>query len=209
MGFSRERVGRSALIVVDVQNDFCHGGSLAVPDGDAVVEPLNRMIRLAHREGMVVVASRDWHPARTVHFKEYGGKWPPHCIQGTYGAEFHPLLLKQFHHVISKGMGNSDDGYSAFEGVCLQGELDADLHSLLSSDWGVTKVYVGGLAPDYCVKATVLDALKLGYETHFLICASRGVDPITTRQAITEMHNKGAVISYAPYNFAFGYGPNG
>src|SRR5919199_1316322 len=128
---------RRALIVVDVQNDFCPEGALAVERGDEVVEPLNRLIREFLERGELVIKSRDWHPAKTKHFAAYGGTWPVHCVQGTQGAKFHPGLLDDPRiEVISKGIGD-EDNYSAFDGT--------NLADLLRRQ-GVTELLVGGLA---------------------------------------------------------------
>lgn len=174
-----------ALIMVDVQNDFCPKGKLAVPKGDEVVEPLNRMIQYAAREQMQIFFTRDWHPWQSKHFKEFGGVWPPHCIQWTYGALFHPCLAPSLifnrTYVVSKGimtegMPEEVDGYSGFHGViehCVWGKFTLDE---LLKRWGVKMLYVGGLATDYCVKQTVLDARKLGYAVVVLEDACRGVD---------------------------------
>ncbi|HYE14451.1 MAG TPA: isochorismatase family protein, partial [Pyrinomonadaceae bacterium] len=138
-----ENGDKRALIVVDVQNDFCPGGSLAVERGDEVVAPLNRLMEEFLSRGDVVVKSRDWHPAETKHFAKYGGTWPVHCVQGTRGAEFHPSLLDDPRiEVVSKGLGD-EDCYSAFDGT--------GLAEMLRSR-GVREVWVGGLATDYCVK---------------------------------------------------------
>lgn len=146
-----KEVEMKALIIVDVQNDFCPGGALAVPEGDKVVPVINRIIPLFP----LVVASKDWHPKDTVHFK----KWPPHCVQGTKGADFHPDLdVSKVQKTFLKGTHNKDDGYSAFEST--SEELAAFLRKK-----GVTDLYVAGLATDYCVKATALDADKNGFET--------------------------------------------
>ena len=108
---------RDALLVVDVQNDFCPGGSLAVPEGDRVVPVLNGYIARFEAAGAPVFACRDWHPVRTRHFQAYGGVWPPHCVQGTTGAAFHPALaLPREAAVFSKGMDPEQDAYSAFQG---------------------------------------------------------------------------------------------
>lgn len=184
---------RSALIIVDVQNDFCPGGALEVPRGDEVVEKINAVIKFFN----IIIASRDWHPVCTVHFKEYGGMWPPHCIRGSRGAEFHPQLdISRINHVISKGMGNSDNGYSAFEGLCLQGELDSDLLNLLH-DWNVAKLYICGLATDYCVKATALDAKRYGFETYLLedACRAVNINPDDGAKAVKEMKEAGVIIT--------------
>ncbi|OHA06378.1 MAG: hypothetical protein A2934_00690 [Candidatus Sungbacteria bacterium RIFCSPLOWO2_01_FULL_47_10] len=185
-----------ALLVVDIQNDFCPGGALPVPNGDEVIGPLNRMMRYAKKNGFPVFASRDWHLVRTRHFIEFGGTWPPHCIQGTRGAEFHPSLhLGYINEIISKGMEYESDAYSIFQGRNLQGEVDADFPSILR-DWGVETLYIGGLATDYCVKATVLDALTLGFRVVVLTdaCRAVNVNPGDGERALKEMKSAGAMF---------------
>ncbi|HIE43707.1 MAG TPA: nicotinamidase, partial [Candidatus Omnitrophica bacterium] len=151
---------RSALLIVDLQNDFCPSGALAVPDGDSIIPVLNRYIDFFSKKNFPVFASRDWHPEKTKHFKEFGGKWPRHCIQNTRGAEIHPdLKLPKDTIILSKGMNPEEDSYSVFQAVDSNGE---NLFTLLNS-LGVEELYVGGLAIDYCVKASVLDALKNGF----------------------------------------------
>ncbi|HVZ79947.1 MAG TPA: nicotinamidase [bacterium] len=140
-----------ALLVVDVQNDFCPGGALAVPEGDKVVPVINSLMPAFP----LVIASKDWHPKGSVHFK----KWPPHCVQDTPGADFHPKLdVSKLKKVFLKGTKNKDDGYSAFEAT------NTNLAEFLKKE-GVEDLYVVGLATDYCVKATALDADKYGFET--------------------------------------------
>ena len=180
-----------ALIVVDVQNDFCPGGALAVPEGDAVIPVLNEYMSRASDAGIPIFASRDWHPQVTRHFAAQGGPWPPHCVQQTRGAEFHPdLRLPAGTVVVSKGMSAEDQGYSALEAVLPDGQPLVDA---LHAD-GVTHLYVGGLATDYCVRATVLDALKEGFTTSVLVDASRPVDvqPGDGERALNEMLAAGA-----------------
>ena len=176
-----------ALIVVDVQNDFCPGGALAVAHGDEVVAPLNKLIREFLERGEPVFKSRDWHPTQTKHFAAYGGTWPVHCVQDTKGAEFHPDLLDDMHiRTVSKGLGDTDC-YSAFD----ETDLDLQLRRL-----GVEEVWVGGLATDYCVKNTVLDALRKGYRVKALEDAMRAVEinPGDGDRAIEEMRQAGAKI---------------
>jgi nicotinamidase/pyrazinamidase len=178
---------KRALIVVDVQNDFCPGGALAVAQGDQVVAPLNRLIEEFLERGEPVFKSRDWHPLKTKHFAAYGGTWPVHCVQNTTGAEFHPELIDDMHiRVISKGLGD-EDSYSAFDGT----DLALQLRRL-----GVEEVWVGGLATDYCVKNTVLDALKEGFRVKALKDAMRAVEikPGDGERAVAEMQNAGAEI---------------
>jgi len=180
-----------ALIIVDVQNDFCPGGSLAVPESHIVVPVLNEYMARAADAGIPIFASRDWHPERTRHFAAQGGPWPPHCVQGTPGADFHPeLRLPPSTVIVSKGMSEEDQGYSALEAELPDGQSLVD--ALRAR--GVRHVYVGGLATDYCVRATVLDALKNGFETSVLIDASRPVDVQTGdgERALNEMLAAGA-----------------
>jgi nicotinamidase/pyrazinamidase len=162
-----------ALLVVDVQNDFCPGGALAVPDGDRVVPTLNDYVRLFRARGLPVFASRDWHPRESSHFRSGGGPWPPHCVAGSEGAAFHPdLELGADAEVVSKGTDPTDDGYSAFEAKTEGGE---SLPAVLESR-GVKRLFVGGLATDYCVRASVLDAASRGLSPVLLLDAIRGID---------------------------------
>lgn len=181
---------RPGLLVVDMQNDFCPGGSLAVPDGDRIVPRVNRTIDLfVHRE-LPVLASRDWHPRVTKHFKEYGGAWPAHCIQGTKGARFHPgLTLPQDAIVLSKGMDPEQDSYSAFQAYNGRGR---DLESVVH-DLGIDELFLCGLATDYCVRATALDALRRGIRVRVLADAVKGVDvkPGDSKAALQEMRDAG------------------
>jgi nicotinamidase/pyrazinamidase len=178
---------KRALIVVDVQNDFCPGGTLAVEHGDEVVAPLNRLAKEFLERGDAVYKSRDWHPVRTKHFADYGGTWPVHCVQNTHGAEFHPDLLDDPRiQVVSKGLGD-EDSYSAFDGTTLAEDLRRR---------GVSEVWVGGLATDYCVKQTVLDALREGFRVHAVAEAMRAVNlqPGDDARAVEEMRRAGAEI---------------
>ena len=187
---------KAALVIVDVQNDFCPGGSLAVADGDKAVAVLNRHIEKFDRAGLPIFATRDWHPARTRHFNTDGGPWPPHCVQGTEGGKFHPALaLPNSAVVVSKGMSFEADSYSGFEATDAAGAgLAERLRGL-----GVERIFVGGLATDYCVKFTVLDGLKEGFKVTLLEDAIRGVNlrPGDSAQAIEEMMRAGADRSTA------------
>ena len=179
---------KKALIVVDVQNDFCPGGSLAVSQGNEVVVPLNKLMKEFLDRGEPVFKTRDWHPAKTKHFAAYGGTWPVHCVQGTPGAEFHPDLLDDPRiTIISKGINERADGYSGFDGTNL---------AQLLRDEGVEEVWIGGLATDYCVKHTVLDARREGLEVKALADAMRPVNVNLNdgRRAIEEMRAAGAEI---------------
>jgi nicotinamidase/pyrazinamidase len=187
----------AALLVVDVQNDFCAGGSLAVPGSEQVVASLNRYIDEAVRRGIPVFASRDWHPPDTSHFAQYGGTWPVHCVQDSAGARFHPdLRLPDDTIVVTKGERRDAAGYSAFEG------RTADGLSLLDElqRHGATQLFVGGLATDYCVRASVLDALALGLNVTVLQDAVSGVDasPGDSARAVAEMRTSGAVFAEGP-----------
>ena len=182
---------KAALIIVDVQNDFCPGGALAVAEGDRVVTPLNRYIERFTEAGLPIFASRDWHPEKTTHFKAFGGVWPVHCVQGSFGAEFHRALkLGSSAVIVSKGMAADADSYSSFDAVDPAGVGLAD--SLKHA--GVTRIYVGGLATDYCVKQTVLDGRKLGFDVVLLKDAIRGVDlaPGDSDRALENMIAAGA-----------------
>ena len=182
-----------ALIVVDVQRDFCTGGSLAVPNGNAVIPPLNDTLMRCHTAGSPVYASRDWHPAVTRHFKDHGGPWPPHCVAGTVGAEFHPdLQLSSGTIIVSKGQTSTTHGYSVFEGTIPSGaSLPADLERR-----GIRRLLVGGLATDYCVRQTVLDALQAGFDVVVATNAVAGVDlkPGDSTRALDDMRAAGAEI---------------
>lgn len=181
----------AALLIVDVQNDFCPDGALAVPEGDRVVGPLNRVAGCFAAAGLPVLASRDWHPPLTRHFRESGGRWPPHCIQGSRGAAFHPALrLPEGTLVISKGSDPDSDAYSAFDGRSQDGRSFRDLLDAL----GIRHLYVGGLATDYCVRSSVLDARKAALEVTVLTDAIAGVEVAAgdCERALEEMGRAGA-----------------
>ncbi len=180
------------LLVVDVQNDFCPGGALAVEGGDEVVPVLNRAIEAAMREGAKVIASRDWHPPDHASFEPQGGPWPVHCVQNTEGAAFHPKLrLPPGTPVVDKGTDPQRDNYSAFDNTGLAEDLRRQ---------GIERVWVGGLAQDVCVRATVLDALEAGFRVHLVRSATRPVDvqPGDGWRALGEMQTAGATIEEAP-----------
>ncbi len=173
-----------ALIVVDVQNDFCPGGALAVPDGDAVVEMVNRLAG----EASFVVATRDWHPADHGSFAAQGGVWPVHCVRGSEGAELHPgIERREIDVVVDKGRDAELEGYSGFEGT--------DLERLLR-DRGVDAVDVAGLALDYCVKATALDARRAGFDVTVHRGATRAVEvsPGDGERAVEELRAAGVSV---------------
>jgi nicotinamidase/pyrazinamidase len=180
-----------ALIIVDVQNDFLPGGALAVPEGDDVIPPLNRAIEAFRKRGLPIFATRDWHPADHCSFRVRGGPWPPHCIANSRGAAFPPgLALPSDAHLISKATSADADAYSGFEHT----DLAAQLHSL-----GCQRVFIGGLATDYCVRATALDALRAGLDTVVLADAVRAVElhPGDGAQALSEVRAQGAEIAIA------------
>ena len=185
---------RPALLVVDIQNDFCPGGALGVPDGDAIIPRVNRTIALFERRGLPILFTRDWHPRETKHFKEFGGAWPAHCIQGTKGARFHPdLQVPTGAVILSKGMDPEQDSYSAFQAFTDRGrDLESTLHEL-----DVDELFICGLATDYCVRATSLDGLRRGLTIRVIRDAIRGVDlkPGDSEMAIKEMRVHGAHFS--------------
>jgi len=168
----------SALIVVDVQNDFADpAGSLSVAGGAAIIPTINREIEAAREGGAIVVATQDWHPPVTPHFAKDGGIWPVHCVADTWGAELHPdLALPGDAPRVRKGV-NGEDGYSGFTtrdpvtGETARTELDG-----LLKKTGVNRVTVVGLATDYCINATALDAIELGYRVNVLVDACAAVD---------------------------------
>ena len=173
-----------ALILVDVQNDFCPGGALAVPDGDAVVEPINRMAR----EAPLVIATRDWHPADHGSFAQRGGPWPVHCVAGTAGAELHPGIERDLVDVVlDKGQAPEREGYSGFEGT--------ELERLLR-EHDVDTVEIAGLALDYCVKATALDARRAGLNVVVHRGATRAVEvePGDGERAVEELRAAGVEV---------------
>lgn len=173
-----------ALIVVDVQNDFCPGGALAVPDGDAVVDVINRIAS----EASFVVATRDWHPADHGSFAAQGGPWPVHCVCGTPGAALHPGIdAGQIDAIIDKGQVSGREGYSGFE--------DTELERLLR-ERGVDTVDIAGLALDYCVKATALDARRAGFSVTVHLGATRAVEvsPGDGERAVGELRAAGVEV---------------
>lgn len=178
-----------ALLLVDVQNDFCPGGSLAVRDGDQIIPVLNKYIAQFRKQNLPIFASRDWHPPTTKHFQAFGGTWPVHCIQNTPGAAFRQGLDLAGVRIISKGMNPDMDSYSAFQGFDAENVSLGDVLTKL----GVSEIFVGGLATDYCVKATALDSYSLGFITKFLLDGSRAVElkPGDGTRAIEEIVRAG------------------
>lgn len=174
-----------AVIVVDVQNDFCPGGALPVPDGDRVIRPLNELLR---RTDCLIVATRDWHPANHCSFTDQGGSWPVHCVADTWGADFHPHLdQSRLHVIVSKATSPDQEAYSGFQGTSL---------AALLQERGIKRVLIGGLATDYCVKASAIDARQAGFEVIVLADAIRGVEvnPGDCAKAIEEMRQAGCTF---------------
>jgi len=173
-----------ALLIVDLQNDFCKGGSLAVPEGETIVPKVNRLMDKIP----LIIASKDWHLEKTVHFDH----WPVHCVKNTFGADFHPdLNINNIQKIFLKGTGNRDDGYSAFEAT-------EDLVAYLKRK-EITSIYVCGLATDYCVKASAMDAVKAGFEVFLITDAVKGVEvkPGDVDQALEEIKNAGVVFVHS------------
>ncbi|HSH56985.1 MAG TPA: nicotinamidase [Halomonas sp.] len=175
-----------ALLVIDMQNDFCEGGALAVAGGSALVPAINAEIAAARTAGALIVASRDWHPVDHVSFQHRGGPWPEHCVQDTPGAAFHPELeLPDDAICVSKACAFDADAYSAFDGTGLGGYL---------RERGITRVVVCGLALDVCVKATALDACREGFEVFLLEALSAAVDPAAVTKVRGELQSAGIEV---------------
>ncbi|HYB67584.1 MAG TPA: isochorismatase family protein [Candidatus Acidoferrales bacterium] len=183
----------TALVVVDIQNDFCPGGALPVADGDKVVPVLNKYIQLFRSASAPIIYTRDWHPPDHSSFKAQGGPWPPHCVQGSEGAKFRSDLLQPAEGEIVSKADRKDEAYSFFQGTDLAHRLRR-LRFRLGLRGGIKALFVGGLATDYCVKETVLDGLKLGFQVYYLDDASKGVNvnPADSQLAVKEMLSKGA-----------------
>jgi nicotinamidase/pyrazinamidase len=176
-----------ALIVVDVQNDFCPGGKLAVPEGDEVVPVINSMMTNFEH----VLATQDYHPPEHSSFTEQGGPWPEHCVQDTPGAEFHPgLETSVIDEIVRKGTDPKTDGYSGFAGTDLASRLNR---------LGVQRIFVAGLATDYCVKATTIEAIEQGFDAVVVIDGIRAVN-VKARDgedALADMESAGATLATA------------
>ncbi len=184
----------SALLTIDVQNDFCPGGALGVAGGDDIIPLINEYVGLFQERGLPIIASRDWHPRVTKHFKEFGGIWPVHCVQGSAGAMFRPSLhLPPDTLVFSKGMDPEQDDYSALHA---RSEAGTPLPEFLTHE-GITHLYICGLATDYCVRQTALEGLRQGFAVTVLVDAVRGVDlePGDSERALAEMQTAGAHLT--------------
>ncbi|MBX5467884.1 MAG: isochorismatase family protein [Firmicutes bacterium] len=182
-----------AVVVVDVQRDFCPGGSLAVPDGDRIFPTVNRWVRTFQAAGLPVVFTQDHHPPRHISFHERGGPWPPHCVQGTSGAAIHPAIWVPVGAVrFYKGEDPDRDAYSGFEGR-LYDPREPDRRGPDLASWlreaGIHHLYVLGLATDYCVRATALDAIRAGFAVSVVEAGVRGVDrnPGDSERALAEL----------------------
>lgn len=175
-----------ALFMVEVQVDFCPGGALPVPDGDQIVPVLNRWIAAFRAKKLPVYASRDWHPLQHPSFKAQGGEWPPHCVQDSAGARFHSdLKLPASTVKVTKGVRFDHDQYSAFDETGLAVQLRRD---------GVRRLFVGGLAQDVCVRATILDALRQGLAAVLILDATRALTVASGEQALQDIRSAGAEV---------------
>ena len=182
---------KKALLIVDVQNDFCPGGALGVPEGDKIIPKINSYIKIFSKKKFPIFATRDWHPVRSRHFRDFGGAWPVHCIHNSKGAQFHPdLKLPKEAIFLYKGMDPELDSYSSFQAEDEKGMSFSKLLNLL----GIKEIYIAGLATDYCVRFTGKDALKLGFKVKILLDAVQGVDLKAgdSEKAIRELIKSGA-----------------
>lgn len=182
---------KKALLVVDLQNDFCPGGSLGIPGGDKIIPAINKYVKFFSKKKLPVFASRDWHPIKTAHFKDFGGGWPVHCIHNSRGAQFHPKLkLPKDAILLYKGMDPLKDSYSVFQAEDSSGRSFSNLLKVM----GVEEVCIAGLATDYCVRFTAKDALRQGLKVRVLLDAVQGVDlkPQDSEAALREMEKLGA-----------------
>ena len=180
---------KSILLLVHLQNDFCPGGALAVKNAGEVIPVANACIRFFASEGFPIVATRDWHPENHCSFQAQGGPWPPHCVQGSRGSQFHPdLKLPPGTLIVSGATNPKKEAYSGFDGTSLEDRLE---------DLDAQTLFVLGLATDYCVKQTVLDACRLGFRVVVLEDGVRGIDaqPGDSQQALQDMKDAGAIIA--------------
>jgi nicotinamidase/pyrazinamidase len=182
---------KKALLIIDLQNDFCPGGALGIPGGDTIIPKLNKYLRFFSRKKRPIFVAGDWHPVRTSHFKDFGGTWPVHCLQNSRGAQFHPQLkLPQGTIILYKVMDPEKESDSVFQSEDHRGMSFAKLLQLL----GISELYIGGLATDFCVKASVVDVLKQGLKVKLLLDGMKGVDIQAgdSEKALKEMLKKGA-----------------
>ncbi|MDD5154950.1 MAG: bifunctional nicotinamidase/pyrazinamidase [Candidatus Omnitrophica bacterium] len=182
---------KKALLIVDIQNDFCPGGALGISGGDKIITAINKYIGRFSKNKLPIFISRDWHPKKTAHFKKFGGVWPVHCIENTRGAAFHPKLkIPKEAIIISKGMDPRQDSYSAFQAEDSHRQSLANLLKI----FGIEEIYIAGLATDYCVKYSTIDALKKGFEVKILKDAVAGVNlnPEDSKEALRQITAMGA-----------------
>jgi nicotinamidase/pyrazinamidase len=189
-----------ALLIVDVQNDFCPGGALPVKNGDKIVPKLNKLAQFFTRQHLPIFFTRDWHPLNHISFEAQGGPWPAHCVQGTNGAEFHPKLsVPEGAMIINKGFDPKREAYSGFQGTGLAAQL---------RNLGVNEVLIGGLATDYCVKETALDAMKEGFRVDVLTDCVEGVNVHSrdSKLALRKLSEMGAKLVSSSETFKLAQG---
>ncbi|HVV69385.1 MAG TPA: nicotinamidase [Gammaproteobacteria bacterium] len=183
-----------ALLIVDPQNDFMPGGALAVPEGDRIIPIVNAWIVSAQQLSIPIIISRDWHPPHHISFKERGGPWPEHCVQNTFGAAFHKdIVIPENAIIINKAFLIDKDAYSAFEGITTdtQTPLPEKLHTL-----GIKRIWIAGLALDYCVYHSAISAHNLGFEFHVILPACRAIAKDSAQKALADMQQLGVMIEY-------------
>ena len=182
---------QQALLVVDIQNDFCPGGALGVQESDQIIPVVNKYVQQFLRKQITVFISRDWHPIKTNHFKEFGGPWPTHCVQNTTGGDFHPdFQIPESAIILSKGNDPQLDGYSVFDAV----DFNNQPFSEVLKKMAINELFICGIATDYCVRFTALDALKSGFKVNILVDAIKGVDLEASKKTIDEIIAKQAKI---------------
>ncbi len=178
---------KDALVVVDMQNDFICG-ALSVPGAEEIIENVNNYVKIFSEKGLPVFFTRDWHPEDHISFKENGGVWPKHCVAGSWGAQFHEKLFipEDNRFIISKGTFSDFDAYSGFQATVLNDLL---------KERGVKRLFICGVATDYCVKHTAMGAINLGYQVFILLDAIKGVDlsPSDSEKALELLYSMGAV----------------
>jgi len=176
----------SALIVVDMQNDFMDGGVLAVPGSKSIVPTINLYMEVFHNRSLPIYATRDWHPQNHISFRERGGPWPPHCIMFTEGASFfNKLKFPKETEVISKAMKPDEEAYSGFQGTDLAIRLKKR---------GISNIFISGVATEYCVLSTAMDGIKNGFRVHLLQDAVRGIKDRDVSSAMQRMKDAGVII---------------
>lgn len=178
------------LLLVDIQNDFFPGGALAVPGGDQIIPAINEMVKTAITHDIPIVVTRDWHPANHQSFKDYGGPYPTHCVQNTVGAEFHPSIKLPPNIIII-----SKDALEDVTDSCINfTDEDGILYPELLKNLGIKRVWAGGLCMDICVKISILDTAKLGYEVILIKKATHSLDPDAEKSVVEELNTAGIVV---------------